>query len=143
MARTLVVAGSPWVGVALGREHCRDSEIEQALNGLVEAVHRRRAVCVVAAPSPASAPLAYASSLTLTCLPMGWQVTHGDVTGLRVRLEVSKSRLHAPGASDTILLRYPRTYASAEVIGYPSVVGPRAVVDASARPAVWSSDLSA
>ena len=69
------------------------AEIEQALNGLVEAVHRRRAVCVVAAPSPAAAPLAYASSLTLSCLPAGWQESHGDVTGLRVALEVSKSRL--------------------------------------------------
>ena len=93
MARALVVAGSPWVGVALGRGHPRDAEIEQALNGLVEAVHRRRAVCVVAAPAPAAAPLAYASSLTLSCRPAGWQESHGDITGLRVALEVSKSRL--------------------------------------------------
>ena len=143
MARALVVAGSPWVGVALGREHCRDAEIEQALNGLVEAVHRRRAVCVVAAPAPPAAPLAYASSLTLTCQPAGWQESHGDVTGLRVHLEVSKSRLHAPGASDTVLLRYPRTYAGAEVIGYPSVIGRQVAVDSSPQPAVWSSDLSA
>ena len=97
MARALVVAGSPWVGVALDRGHPRNAEIEQALNGLVEAVHRRRAVCVVAAPAPAAAPLAYASSLTLSCLPVGWQEAHGDVIGLRVALEVSKSRLFAPG----------------------------------------------
>ena len=122
MARALVVAGSPWVGVALGRERPRDGAIDQALNGLVEAVHRRRAVCVVAAPAPAAAPLAYAASLTLSCLAAGWQESHGDVTGLRVALEVSKSRLHAPGATDTLLLRYPRPYAAAEVVGYPAVV---------------------
>jgi hypothetical protein len=124
MARALVVAGSPWVGVALGRQRPRDAEIEQALNGLVEAVHRRRAVCVVAAPAPAAVPLAYASSLTLSCLPAGWQESHGDITGLRVTLEVTKSRLHAPGAIDTLLLRYPRPYATAEVVGYPVVVTP-------------------
>jgi hypothetical protein len=122
MARALVVAGSPWVGVALDRGHPRSAEIEQALNGLVEAVHRRRAVCVVAAPAPAAAPLAYASSLTLSCLPVGWQEAHGDIIGLRVALEVSKSRLFAPGATDTLLLRYPRPYATAEVVGYPAVM---------------------
>ena len=124
MARALVVAGSPWVGVALDRGHPPNAEIEQALNGLVEAVHRRRAVCVVAAPSPVAAPLAYASSLTLSCLPAGWQESHGDITGLRVALEVSKSRLFAPGATDTLLLRYPRPYATAEVVGYPAVMSP-------------------
>ncbi len=122
MARALVVAGSPWVGVALDRGRPRNAEIEQALNGLVEAVHRRHAVCVVAAPAPAAAPLAYASSLTLSCRPAGWQESHGDITGLRVALEVTKSRLFAPGATDTLLLRYPRPYAAAEVVGYPAVM---------------------
>jgi hypothetical protein len=138
MARALVVAGSPWVGVALGRERARAAEIEQALNGLVEAVHRRRAVCIVAAPAPAVAPLAYASSLTLSCAAAGWQEAHGDVTGLRVALEVSKNRLGAPGATDTLLLRYPRTYAAAGVVGYPVVMpSPR-----SAGMGVWSAEPS-
>ncbi|HEX3607296.1 MAG TPA: hypothetical protein VH134_15345 [Candidatus Dormibacteraeota bacterium] len=121
MARALVVAGSPWVGVALGRGRCPDAGFEAALNGLVEAVHRRRAVCVLAAPSPPAAPLAYASSLTLSCTPVGWQEVHGDITGLRLALEVTKSRLHAPGATATLLLRYPRPYATAEVVAYPAV----------------------
>jgi hypothetical protein len=121
MARALVVAGSPWVGVALGRERCPNAGFEAALNGLVEAVHRRRAVCVLAAPSPPAAPLAYASSLTLSCTPVGWQEVHGDITGLRLALEVTKSRLHAPGATATLLLRYPRPYATAEVVAYPAV----------------------
>jgi hypothetical protein len=34
---------------------------------------------------------------------------------------VTKSRLHAPGAAATLLLRYPRPYATAEVVGYPAV----------------------
>ncbi len=139
MARALVVAGSPWVAVALGRGRPPAAEIEQALNGLVEAVHRRRAVCVVAAPAPAAAPLAYASSLTLSCLPAGWQEAHGDVAGLRVVLEVSKSRLHAPGATDTLLLRYPRPYAAAEVVGYPVVVTPSR---GAAEVRVWSVETS-
>ena len=123
MARALVAAGAPWVGVALGHDRCPDAEIEQALNGLVEAVHRRRAVCVVAAPAPAAAPLAYASSLTLACAPAGWQESHGDVSGLRVTVEVSKSRMFAPGAVAMLLLRYPRPYTPAEVVGYPAVMG--------------------
>ena len=125
MARALVVAGSPWVAVALGREVGRDPAADHALTGLLDAVHRRRAVCVVAAPAPPAAPLAYASSLTLLCRAAGWQESHGDIAGLRVALEVSKSRVGAPGATDTVLLRYPRPYATAEVIGLPSVVVPR------------------
>jgi hypothetical protein len=34
---------------------------------------------------------------------------------------VTKSRLHAPGATATLLLRYPRPYAAAEVVAYPAV----------------------
>jgi hypothetical protein len=139
MARALVVAGSPWVAVALGCSRPPAAEIEQTLNGLVEAVHRRRAVCVVAAPAPATAPLAYASSLTLSCQPAGWQEANGDVTGLRVVLEVTKNRLGAPGATDTLLLRYPRPYATAEVVGYPAVVTPPR---GAAEVAVWSVETS-
>jgi hypothetical protein len=139
MARALVVAGSPWVAVAFGLSRPPTAEIEQALNGLVEAVHRRRAVCVVAAPAPPMAPLAYASSLTLSCRPAGWQEANGDVTGLRVVLEVAKSRLGAPGATDTLLLRYPRPYATAEVVGYPAVVTPPR---GAAEVAVWSVETS-
>ena len=124
MARALVSAGSPWVAVALDRSRPPAAAVDQALNGLVEAVHRRRAVCVIAAPAPAVAPLAYASSLTLSCRPAGWQEAHGDIVGLRVLLEVSKSRLHAPGATASLLLRYPRPHAVAEVVGYPAVVAP-------------------
>lgn len=141
MARALVVAGSPWIGVALDRGRHLSREFEHALTGLVEAVHRRRAVCLIAAPSPPVAALAYASSLTLLCRAAGWHEAHGDVAGMRVQLEVSKSRIGAPGAQDTVLLRYPRTYASAEVVGYPAVVAtlPRAL----ATPALTTVDLSA
>jgi hypothetical protein len=52
---------------------------------------------------------------------VGWQEVHGDITGLRLALEVTKSRLHAPGATATLLLRYPRPYATAEVVAYPAV----------------------
>ncbi|MHB8717537.1 MAG: P-loop NTPase family protein [Candidatus Dormibacteria bacterium] len=136
MARALVVAGSPWVGVALGREVARDPAADHALTGLLDAIHRRRAVCIVAAPAPPVAPLAYASSLTLLCRAAGWQGSHGDVAGLRVALTVSKSRTGAPGAAGTLLLRYPRPYAPAEVVGYPSISTGNCRPPATLAPAV-------
>ena len=125
MARALVTAGMPWVGVALGGEQPRPSLWEHALAALAEAVAKRGAVCVVAAPAPVAAPLRHASSLTLVCAAAGWQRANGDVAGLRVRLTTGKSKLGAPGAEATVLLRYPRPYATAEVVGLPSVVVPR------------------
>ena len=124
MGRSLVRAGLPWLAVALGAAQPRLAVWEHALTALIEAVARSGAVCVVAAPAPAAAPLAYASSLTLGCMPLGWQRAHGDVTGLRVRLHTSKSKVGVPDAEAAVLLRYPRTYAVAEVVGLPSVVVP-------------------
>lgn len=124
MGRSLVAAGLPWVAVALGAAQPRSAVWEHALTALVEVVARRGAICVVAAPAPAAAPLAYASSLTLSCTALGWQRSHGDVTGLRVRLATTKSKVSAPDAEVTVLLRYPRTYAIAEVVGLPAVAVP-------------------
>ncbi|MBV8195261.1 MAG: hypothetical protein JOY80_07005 [Candidatus Dormibacteraeota bacterium] len=125
MARSLVRAGLPWCAVALGAPQPRPSTWEQALVSLVEAVARRDAVCVIATPAPVAAPLAYASSLTLECAADDWQRAHGDVTGLRVRVATTKSKVHAPGGEATLLLRYPRPYTVAEVVGLPTVVVPR------------------
>jgi hypothetical protein len=125
MARALVTAGMPWVGVALGGEQSRPSLWEHALAALAEAVAKRGAICVIATPAPVAAPLRHASSLTLVCAAVGWQRANGDVAGLRVRLTTGKSKLSAPGAEATVLLRYPRPYATAEVVGLPSVVVPR------------------
>ena len=125
MARALVTAGMPWVGVALGGEQSRPSLWEHTLAALAEAVAKRGAICVIATPAPVAAPLRHASSLTLVCAAVGWQRANGDVAGLRVRLTTAKSKLGAPGAEATVLLRYPRPYATAEVVGLPSVVVPR------------------
>lgn len=125
MARALVTAGMPWVGVALGGEQSRPSLWEHALAALAEAVAKRGAICVIATPAPVAAPLRHASSLTLVCAAVGWQRVNGDVAGLRVRLTTGKNKLGAPGAEATVLLRYPRPYATAEVVGLPSVVVPR------------------
>jgi hypothetical protein len=125
MARALVAAGMPWVGVALGEEQPRPSLWEHALAALAEAVAKRGAICAVATPAPVAAPLRHASSLTLVCAAAGWQRANGDVAGLRVRVTTGKSKLGAPGAEATVLLRYPRPYATAEVVGLPSVVVPR------------------
>jgi recA bacterial DNA recombination protein len=136
MARALVTAGMPWVGVGLGGEQPRASLWEHALAALAEAVAKRGAICVVSAPAPVAAPLCHTSSLTLTCTAAGWQRANGDVAGLRVRLTTAKSKLGAPGAEATVLLRYPRPYATAEVVGLPSVVVPRLQPVALPIPAV-------
>ena len=122
MARSLAVAGLPWLAIALDTSRPRPTIWEHALAALAEAVARHGTVAVVAAPAPPSAPLAYASSLTLACAAAGWQRAHGDVTGLRVRVTTVKSKVHAPGAQATLLLRYPRPYAAAEVVGMPTVI---------------------
>ena len=129
MARTLVNAGLPWLAIALGCAQPRPSSWEHALAALVEVVARREAVCVIAAPAPQAAPLAHASSLTLACTATGWQRAHGDVTGLRVRVVTAKSKVHTPSAEAMVLLRYPRPYAVAEVVGLPTVVTPRPRAD--------------
>jgi hypothetical protein len=125
MARALVVSGMPWVGIALGVQQPRPSLWEHALAALAEAVAKRGAICVIATPAPVAAPLRHTSSLTLVCAAAGWQRANGDVAGLRVRLTTGKNKLGAPGAEATVLLRYPRPYATAEVVGLPSVVVPR------------------
>ena len=56
MARALVTAGMPWVGVALGGEQSRPSLWEHALAALAEAVAKRGAICVIATPAPADSP---------------------------------------------------------------------------------------
>ncbi len=125
MARTLVNAGVPWLGLALeDRGQPRTGLWEHALAALAEAVAKRGAVTVLAAPAPLSRPLAHAASLTLACAPAGWQRLHGDVAGLRVRVAAVKSKVGPAGAEATLLLRYPRPYSPAEVVGLPSVVAP-------------------
>jgi hypothetical protein len=135
MARTLVRAGVPWVGVAFAAGRVAAATWEHPLNALVEAVWGARAVACVSAPAPLAAPLAYASSLTLGCAPLGWQVVHGDVVGLRVRVAVEKSRVGVPGAQSSVLLRYPRTHAVGEVVGLPTVLPVVAPAPAAAAPA--------
>jgi len=125
MARALVVAGTPWIGIALDDDQPATRLWDHALVALTEAVGKRSTVCVIAAPAPLAAPLAYASSLTLTCAPAGWQMAHGDVAGLRVRVSIRKSRVGAMPSEASLLLRYPRPYAVAEVMGLPTVVTPR------------------
>ena len=128
MARSLVAAGVPWLGVALGRrgQSRPGLAVDHALAALAAAVERAGAVACVAAGSPVPAPLAYASSLTLTCTPQGWQEAHGDVVGLRVGLRVDKSKLGAAGEEAAVLLRYPRPQTTAEVVGLPALVPGRA-----------------
>ncbi|HEY2702864.1 MAG TPA: hypothetical protein VGL20_04165 [Candidatus Dormibacteraeota bacterium] len=135
MARTLVAAGVPWLAVALGSAAGRERGWEHALSALVGAVQGRGAVACVSAPSPPAAPLAHASSLTVACAPLNWQLAHGDVTGLRVRLTVVKSKLGGVGEEAALLLRYPRPHAAAEVVGLPAVVEELPVQPAAAAAA--------
>lgn len=138
MARALVRAGLPWVGIAFGSAQVSAATWQHPLNALVEAAWSARAVACVSAPAPLPAPLAYASSLTFACSPLGWHEAHGDVTGLRVRVGVAKSRVGAPGAETALLLRYPRPQAMGEVVGLPSLVAadrPPEAVPIAPRPA--------
>jgi hypothetical protein len=126
MGRAVVVAGIPWLAVALPAR-CpapASDRWEHALTALVEAAHRARAVVCFGAAAPLPAPIAHASSLTLRCEARGWHEAYGDIAGLRVSIVTVKSKLGAPGASGTVLLRYPRAYAAAEVAGMPSVIEP-------------------
>ena len=135
MARTLVAAGVPWLAVALGGEPVRGRGWEHALSALVSAVQGRGAVACVSAPAPPPAALAYASSLTLGCAPLDWQLVHGDVAGLRIRVTVEKSKLGDSGSEVHLLLRYPRPHTPAEVVGLPAVVEEPAAPPARAIPA--------
>jgi hypothetical protein len=160
MARSLVMAGAPWLAVALpageasavpghpispavgagsgpeGRSRPRsDLGWEHRLSTLVESVAARRAVCLVSAASPLPPALGYAASLTLECAADGWEEAHGDVLGLRTRLTVVKSKVSAPGETAALLLRYPRPFAAAEAVGRPAVVdltATRRVIDVPA-----------
>jgi recA bacterial DNA recombination protein len=134
MARALVAAGVPWLAVALGGGARRERGWEHALSALVGAVEGRGAVACVSSPSPPAAPLAYASSLTVACAPLDWQLAHGDVVGLRVRLRVTKSKVGGVENEGALLLRYPRPHAPAEVVGLPAVVE-EPVVEPVAPPA--------
>jgi hypothetical protein len=133
MARSLVMAGAPWLAIALpaagagsspagGPRPRSDLGWEHRLSTLVESVAARRAVCLVSAASPLPAALGYASSLTLECAADGWEEAHGDVLGLRTRLTVVKSKVSTPGETAALLLRYPRPFAAAEAVGRPVVV---------------------
>jgi hypothetical protein len=84
-------------------------------------VAARRAICLVAAASP-SAALRHAASLAIRCSAAGWHEAHGDVLGLRLRLTVEKSKVGAPGEWTDLLLRYPRPFATAEVVTRPFVI---------------------
>ena len=130
MARSLVVAGIPWLAIALGRvaPPRRDLAVDHALAALAAVVEARGVVACIAAGVPLMAPLAYASSLTLACAPLGWQEAHGDVVGLRVGVRVEKSKISTPGGAMSLLLRYPRPQSAAEVVGLPAVVRPGAGV---------------
>ena len=122
MARALVRAGVPWLAVAAGRRGPLAAALEHPLAALAATVEGARAVACVAVAEPVAAPLAYASSLTVACTPLGWQEAHGDVVGLRVRLRVAKSKVAAPGGEATVLLRYPRPYTVAGAVGVPAVL---------------------
>ena len=126
MGRAVIAAGVTWLAVALpGRMlQCPSDSAQRTaqLTALADVAHRTRAVVCFGAPAPLPTPLAYASSMTLRCTARGWHEAHGDVAGLRVGIETVKSKLGPPGATATVLLRYPRPFAVAEMVGVPSVI---------------------
>ncbi len=59
---------------------------------------------------PLPAELRERTSLELASRRLGWELSHGDVCGMRLELTVSRSRLAAPGASCRLRLGFPRPY---------------------------------
>lgn len=57
-------------------------------------------------------PLALRSrvSLELGCQRLEWLLANGDVSGMRLRVQVLRSHLGAPGTSCRLRLRFPRPY---------------------------------
>jgi hypothetical protein len=124
MARALIRAGVPWVGVAFpNRLVSAPSTWEHPLSALVAAAKTAGAVLAFSALAPLPAPLAHASSLTIACSRLGWHEVHGDVDGIRIALTISKSKISAPGATGVALVRYPRPHAVADVVGMPTLLG--------------------
>jgi len=123
MARTLILAGLPWVAIAFPDvPQSAPSAWLHPLSALAAAVTTARAVACVSAPAPLPKPLAHASSLTITCASQGWHLEHGDVDGIRVGLTVTKSKVGAPGAAAAALVRYPRPHQVADVTGLPTLL---------------------
>lgn len=123
MARTLIRAGVPWVGVALPQvPRSRPSTWSHALAALAAAAKTARAVVCISALAPLPTPLAHASSLTISCRRDRWHEVHDDVDGIRLGLTVSKSKVGAPGATATALIRYPRPHHVPEVVGLPTLL---------------------
>ncbi|HXA27682.1 MAG TPA: hypothetical protein VN193_02950 [Candidatus Angelobacter sp.] len=122
MARTLLRAGVPWVGICFPAVLPPGSGWAHALNALVEAAWSCRGVVCLAAPAPLPAALAHASSLTLTCTPTGWAKQHGYVTGLRLVVGVTKNKLGAPGAAADTLVKFSRPHSVPDVVGVPTLL---------------------
>ena len=133
MARSLVRAGVPWVGVAFPNGSERSAEAwRHPLTALADAAWTGRAVLCVSAPAPLPRPLAYASSLTLISTKLAWHEDHDDIVGMRVQLTVSKSKVGAPGAMADVLIGYPRPHKVPSVVGLPSVMPPYRDLDDAA-----------
>ena len=77
---------------------------------LLAALSEGAGVGLVLGPGLVPAALKERICLELECWRLDWSLAHGDVCGLRLGAQVTRSHLGAPGASCRLRLNFPRPY---------------------------------
>jgi hypothetical protein len=77
---------------------------------LQAALEERGAVALLVGGTEVPAAVGGRLGVRISCRRESWIMAHGDVAGIRVRLEVARSRLGAPGAGCRLEVGFPRPY---------------------------------
>ena len=77
---------------------------------LQSALEERGAVALLVGGTDVPASVGGRLGVGISCRRERWTVIHGDVAGIRVRLEVARSRLGAPGGGCRLEIGFPRPY---------------------------------
>lgn len=106
-ARALVLAGVDLCLLVADRW----SPVGGAVPALLQAaLEERDAVALLVGGKEVPAAVGGRLGAQIACHRERWTLAHGDVAGIRVRLEVVRSRIGAPGASCLLEIRFPRPY---------------------------------
>ncbi len=106
-ARALVLAGVDFCLLLAGRW----SPVDRAVPAvLLAALEERGAAALLAGGSEVPAVVGGRLGVQISCRREGWANVHGDVAGIRVRLDVVRSRLGPPGAACRLKIGFPRPY---------------------------------
>ena len=106
-ARSLVLAGVDFC-LLLAESW---PQVGRAVPALLQAaLEERGAVALLVGGMEVPASVGARLGVRISCRRESWTMTHGDVAGIRVRLEVARSRLGAPGAGCRLEIGFPRPY---------------------------------